>query len=196
MSQRERQGGRRGQLLIALTLITVVGLSGCGSPPNANDSEPNPRSWESMMSALVDCLQSDGWVDATYNESTGITVSVPPDQADQYSQDDKACKAKIGFQQVPSSTALSSESLSRLYDKEMETARCLADHGYEPSQAPSRQVFIEQYQARTAEAPWSAYSALPELTQEEFLSISRECPQASTVLGNELWNEYYGGGKG
>ncbi len=147
------------------------------------------------MSALVTCLQDHGWVDAKYDAISGLSVSVRPEQADKYLEDDESCKAEVGFQQVPASVALSSESLSRLYDEELKTASCLTSLGYDTSTPPSRQVFIDQYQNQKDAVPWTAYESLPELTSDEFAKVSAECPQASMVLGAELWEETFGGGK-
>lgn len=189
MSLRPRQTIHR-LLGTSAAIMIAVGVTACAASTPQPPSEPQPDSFQQMLAAHARCLQDRGWVDAAYDDTSSLTVSVPAGQEEQYSKDSSDCKQEIGFKQVESSVGLSTKSLTRLYELEVETARCLSDLGYETDQPPSRQSFIDDYQS--GKGGWIAYGQLPEMGQEEFAAMSEQCPQAATTYGEELWNQTYG----
>lgn len=141
--------------------------------------EGTEREW---IEANAACLEQRGF-DMRVEEQgeppslTWVPENLPDEQTDAYNEAFSACIDEIG---EPSPEPPPTEAQIReIYLLEVATAECLRELGYEISDPPSEDVFIESYST----APWVAYFDLPkDMPPGEWKLVNEECPQPADQL--------------
>lgn len=117
-------------------------------------------------------MQEQGW-DVTVDlsvDSLGSVVSV--DQADAYDAAYAGCTGQFPANNLALAD-VTPQQWTKLHADESATAECLRGLGYTIPEIPTEQTFIEQYPSD----PWSAYSYLPDLGQQDNTAANEACPQ-------------------
>lgn len=146
-------------------------LAGCA----ASSPKPVPvdtNGGETATEQVSRCLAEKGWeiVDASNGE-----VRVTKEQVSVYNEDLEACTQEV-LGNVDTSPLNDSE-LADLFEVENGVASCLEDLGYEV-EVPSLQVFIDGYHSGN---PFTAYTALFGVSQQEWSAANEACPQAADL---------------
>ncbi len=121
--------------------------------------------------ALADCLTTKGWKTVIVESAEGfIGFEIPGltgDQNDEFMAADRACRGEIGvIDSNPDPMAIRAHFRHLLWAKD-----CLENLGYEISEPPSVQVFVE-----SLGAAWSPHDDLSP-GQEGWVAANRACPQ-------------------
>ncbi|RFA09120.1 hypothetical protein B7R54_07690 [Subtercola boreus] len=170
----------RPSTLLALPLLAIIAvgaLSACsGDPGHPETTTEAALSQSPVADALYRCITAHGW-EVTLSDDGGIDASsdtIPAEQYDRYLADTWACNSE-----VTARFPVDDRQKRLLYDAELRENDCLQSQGYAVADAPSLQVFLDGWDA----APWSAMasSGVAEqsqtMTEEEWQSINRTCPQ-------------------
>lgn len=151
-------------------MLILVSCTGTGGPSDPAGTEGQPRESEALTRAeyqdrLYDCFRDQG---LNVNES-GENVEIG---ADGFDEALAACEAILGRPPAPAS--LSDEEITTLYEQSLAAATCLEALGYDISEPPSLEEFIETYRLSFEGGP------PPWLPQGEVTGTPPEsCPQPS-----------------
>jgi hypothetical protein len=166
------------RLLIGLgTLVAVAATVGCSATEPISNVDPSPSADQGINMAR--CLSAKGW--AVQRDAGGgwSTISgVPAEQVNQFDSDVVDCKAEFGYDKKLEITAKQAEGF---YDKLVASAECLRGLGFEISEPPSRQAFVETLVGGELPA-WAPYSQLIQMgaSRDEFETAEKECPQPTS----------------
>lgn len=170
----------------ALALMVVaLTLASCGGSTTATSSTLAPISgfgdfssvryaevdWEAVTSALVACMNTQGWV-LELDGPTAIRMpDIPSEQAERMEADFDACT--VG-PRIPPPELPNEAEIGRIYDDLLLTKACLETLGYSIEEPPTRETFTDQY----ATGPWHPYLSLPpSLSPGELKAVEAKCPQ-------------------
>jgi len=163
------------RLFVALiAAVAAMALAGCSGGKSATDPQPDPTS--DYATNMVNCLAAKGW-DVQRNPDGTYSSRYPDEQSDQYDADVAACRAQFGYEEL----AVTEEQASNFYDKLVASAECLRGLGYDISDPPSRQSYVETLVG--GELPdWAPYTELLEMagSAAEVQEAEAACPQPST----------------
>lgn len=180
-------------------VVAVLGLAagGCGQPQDSRDnaqpkgSTATPRQgnqggvvelpdedyptfdggFVEYFYALDACLERAGFSAEVDPDEPSLEVSDPgPGQHGALTQAEEACEQEIG---VPQVEPPNEPEIRAFYRALLESKRCLEDLGYEISDPPSEDAFVESYTT----GPWHPYSDVPDVSEAEWERLNRECPQ-------------------
>ncbi|WP_395245564.1 hypothetical protein ACGGZK_07045 [Agromyces sp. MMS24-K17] len=137
-------------------------------------TEPSSKRWEGVpfAEAMSSCLQEHGW-DSKANDDGSFDTEVRPEQAEPYEHDRKACAEETGYADDPE--PLSREQLAAWYGELLVTAECVRGLGYDIEEAPSVQVFIDQFEGGELDGLWGPYPN--GISATAFEQLESECPQ-------------------
>lgn len=122
--------------------------------------------------AFAACLERAGFSAEVDPSEPSLEVGyVAEDQVEAYKAADEACLREIGEPQPPDPP--SEAEIRAFYDELLETKGCLEDLGYEISEPPSEDAFVESYLT----GPWHPYSDVGDVSEAEWERLNRECPQ-------------------
>lgn len=159
--------------IVALLVMAGV-LAGCSSAEKPPES--TATSIQAWTERVASCLVDKGWTDVVVG-ADGQSIqsdSLRASQREAFTRDRVACEDAAGFQ--PGSEAPTDDDLRAQYAALVDSAACLRDLGYETSDPPSVQVWVDSY--RAGEAPWSPFTDIvPNVSPEEWDRIQRACPQ-------------------
>ncbi len=122
--------------------------------------------------ALAECLERAGWSAAMVDpdEPSLRLPTVPAEQEEALVQAREDCELEIGVPRVEPPTE---SEIRAFYRALLETKACLETEGYDISEPPSEDAFVESYDT----GPWSPYLDIPDVSETEWERLNRECPQ-------------------
>ncbi|WP_231583614.1 hypothetical protein [Cellulomonas sp. A375-1] len=201
-----RTNGRRVPVALAcagatLGLVLVVGLGACAQdvanePPDVEWTAPawfaeQAQAREEERLGYQRCMDAKGW-DRTMMEGGGSVEPFVAEDADdrseigRFDEDVEACRVELG---LPEPHEMTADELAVQYDAELDIARCLEHLGFEISEPPSRQAWIDRMLAAnhdpsTAGDLWAPHNELAERAVAGEQDIERrldeaqaQCPQ-------------------
>lgn len=132
------------------------------------------------MEALADCLRESGWKTEDSNSPPSVYTDFPESQREAFIRDRRACTDELGHGPIP--PPVTRERAEERYEHLVKMRGCLADHGYDTSEPPSKEQFVNA--SLSGLAPWNPYLDVPPgLKQAEWEALVAECPQ-NLPLGN------------
>lgn len=168
--------------LAAFALVCiVVGLTACTRLGSENASEsPTPVSTQQVAATppayldkvdsngLIDgktlsqltgeliftCMRDAGWNNLVLGADGSVGGHVPPDQSAKYDADQSSCQAKALKAYPP--VQMSDRAIRERYALELKTRECLIGQGYDISEPPSEQTWVEQFRD-SAKGLWLPY---------------------------------------
>lgn len=168
---------RRASVILAVALLTTGVMSACsGDPGHPESSGEVALSQSPVADALYRCLTGRGWT-ITLTDEGAIDASsetIPAEQYDHYVADTWACNTEVGAR-----FPVDDRQKKLLYTAELQESDCLERLGFDVADAPSLQVFLDEYDS----APWSAMAsssaaALSEtMSDAEWQQLNHTCPQ-------------------
>ena len=175
-------------------LVLVVVFAGCGGGGAANTwrgvpfseltmedfaeiAEENAQTSLEIHEAIAACLREAGF-QATAS-ADGYDTVVMPAQRDALEEATYRCEQSlIEDGTIPPPEEFTTETKIRNYEWDRAALRCLRQLGYELSDPPSLDVYLDQ------EVPWSPFE---ELVQQEgpgvLAGVERRCPQLPPYPG-------------
>lgn len=123
---------------------------------------------EDVASYVNPCVEARG-----FQQHDGTWTGVTPEQRSVFNEAMYKCLA--AYPEIPKYTRrLTDSQLRVLYDWTVNTEiPCLTAAGYEVGVAPSESVFIADYFSD----PYFPFAQLPQLSQENFDALQKQCPQ-------------------
>jgi len=162
-------------VIAAVALLVAAAVTACTAqqPQSEESSKSEYATPIDLMNARVDCLEGKGWTVEVDEEAAQFRINTASDDEQlKLEQDDAACYEELG---VDPNRTLTSGEFDLLYDQYQEGAECLRDFGADISQAPSRQVFSEEYYTD----PWLPWAQVAEAEYDAALEV---CPMPPPVL--------------
>jgi hypothetical protein len=157
---------------LVLPAVAAV-LVACAADPAAL---AEPASAGDYGTNMVRCLSAKGW-DVQRTADGGFDAKIPVAQTSRYNADREACKARFGYNDELSVTP---EMAGHFYDRLVAAAECLRRLGYDISDPPSRQSYVETL-VGGALPDWTPYYELMELAGPvEFQQAQAACPQPTS----------------
>lgn len=163
------------RLGLAILPVVLVAAACTPTPDPAATASPEPQ--RDYATTMVACLSAKGW-HVERGSDGGFGADIPGDQLDQYNADRHACREENGFNDEPEITP---EMAGRFFDRLVAAAQCLRGLGYQVSDPPSKQSYVETLV--NGELPdWAPYSELIEmgLSFAELEEADAACPQPTT----------------
>lgn len=152
-----------------LLLAVTCSLTSCASAPEPEptvesvDSELMPVS--NVNKAMIDCMQEKGW-DPQLDWGGALDYgNVPQSQATVLEADSTECIANTGWGDL---TRLTADQISILYEREVDTYKCLVGIGESPGEPPTRQSYIDSF------GTGEQYHAIREVPAQE--EVIQACP--------------------
>lgn len=169
---------------LSLLFVIVLVLTGCSNGQPAGEyaaeysalGDLNAQRGE-RTEQIVTCLTAAGFPGAEIQEDGSTAIELTDEQVEGYNQAASKCLLEVcpACGEPPSP-----KTLTRLYNLQLEAARCLSDEGYESTIAPSLQSFVES----PAESRWSPHrdAAQAIATSGRMNEILEKCPDPETYL--------------
>lgn len=149
-------------------------LSGMSDLPEGAGGAAEFSEW---LSRLANCIRAAGF-EVTVDPD--VPTLEPRDESGMsaadiaaYNEVWESCRAAVG--PPPDPEPLSRDHVSALYDKTVDTKRCLERLGYSITEPPSREAWIESYDSPGG--PWLPHAQLPPMSEAEWERVNRACPQ-------------------
>lgn len=164
---------RLGLAILPVVTVAAACTSAAAEPSTAETPEPQ----RDYATTMVACLSAKGW-HVERGSDGGFGADIPGDQLEQYHADRHACREENGYDDEPEVTP---ELAGRFFDRLVAAAQCLRGLGYQVSDPPSRQSYVETLV--NGELPdWAPYSELIEmgLSFAELEEADAACPQPTT----------------
>jgi hypothetical protein len=170
-------------LVTSVTLFVLTGsfLAACsGIQERTEPTEPasTPLSMSPRGDMLYHCLRQKGW-DVEIEWDGGVIAdseSIPIAQEPIYSADSADCLA-----QVETVFAVDFAGKRALYEAEVKTRDCLILNGYDIPEAPTEQVYVDNYDVDLWMA-WS-YVNLRNMDEASYRALNTLCPQPQWSAG-------------
>lgn len=174
------------------TIVGVVGLivlmtSSCtGSPaPDEASSQTGQPSTSSDGATLspdqeygqlvAQCLRDKGWPVEFNPRDRSTSVDYPAAQEEAYLADRAECDAQFSDRLEEPLTSPEDPRWQEQYEFHLNSAECLRQEGYSIPEAPSFEVYVEQYLAG-AENAWLPYGFVPAMDEAALLALQEKCP--------------------
>ena len=138
-----------------------------GRAVDLSEVEP-PRRY---MRDIAECLQRKGW-EAIYDDDEGSYSVNTVGASEQFSADERECKAATGYTTRP---PLTDEQLTVLYMHQLRSVECLRELGFQVPDPPSEQAYKDTY--GTPEEYSAHRYALRTASAVERRRILRACPR-------------------
>ncbi|QAV70704.1 hypothetical protein ESZ53_09810 [Salinibacterium sp. UTAS2018] len=185
---------RRSSLLsLSLVLVGLFLVASCAQhdvgqaaghsvSPDATDVDPdglvNGKSTFELADEIVDaCMSEFGWLPIEDGPGAG-GVTVPEGQGDQYDANLEECVAEASATFPPA--PMSERAIRERYSLELEARLCLMQQGYEISEPPSEQAWVEQFAGDISASPlWLPYFEIitdPAVSQATLAELRVACP--------------------
>lgn len=121
----------------------------------------------------VECLNEQGFPAKATGKSAFEIGEIPEDQSK--SLNEAMYRCEVMYPVHPRyAQPLTDKQLNILYDYlTTELVSCLASEGYEVADAPSREVFVSRYRARS---PWHPYDSVVGLSESQMNRLREICP--------------------
>ena len=165
-----------------LFVLALVLFAGCASTESSGEykaeyvalSDLNAERIE-RIERIVDCLSDQGFPGTEILPDGTTKANLTEEQAEGY---DRAARQCLQQECPACGEPPSTETLTKLYYLQIEAAQCLSDKGFETSDAPSLQTFIES----PAESRWSPHrdSIRAMARSGEMNEILESCPDPET----------------
>lgn len=151
----------------------------CEAAPANDSTQPGSRPpvdvgrQLSYLDFLAQCLEEQGIAAEVDREATELIV---PDahQQEAVVAAMEGCRAQAREEGVFPEVELTREDLQRVYEQLVAAEDCLEQLGYSIQDPPSRDSFIESYEA--GEEPWHPYLYLPDLSPTQIDELTVACP--------------------
>lgn len=195
MQQRLGSGTARGrciggQLLPAVAVLVVVGLSGCSNTvsddPSTGETSSGStgvdrreiqRQGEEAQAGIRTCMEERGF--AVENGPAGeVQYLIPEGEGgdEVLLQNLSECEQGVDLPDAPPATR---EELGGMYELELNRIECLKDNGFEPAPPPSREKYIEDRQQLEQAGGGTVYDPLdPGLLEadDDIMQLQEACP--------------------
>lgn len=169
---------------LSLLFVFVFVVTGCSSVEPTGEYAAEYNELGDLNAQRVDrterivaCLADAGFPGAEIQEDGSTAIELTDEQVEGYNQAASQCLQEVcpACGEPPSS-----ETLTRLFNLQVEAARCLADEGFESSDAPSLQSYIES----AAESRWSPHrdAAQAIASSGRMNEILASCPDPETFM--------------
>lgn len=136
-------------------------IDGCGEDPACHV--------EGVNAFLTECLGEAGFQRVLVQGGSYRTDD--GGRAEELAEAMNDCQQRA-FDMLPPAPEPTPEYLSRYFDFLLNLSSCIEDEGYNVAAPPSKDAFEE-----SQGAIWHPYEAMDYLTEEEFASLERTCPQ-------------------
>lgn len=151
-------------------LLTILGviLAGCTAdrpPPPA----PHATSSLDASQRRLACLQERGW-DVQLGADDSVQGTIPAQQMDAFQRDNEECGRGL----IPDKSTFTPEQWSASYAIAIEAADCLESQGYDISDRPTLQRYID------IQGEWNPYIDLLNagtIAPAQMPSLENSCPQ-------------------
>lgn len=107
---------------------------------------------DELARKMVQCMGDKGW-DVKVHPDGGLEANYPNDQAERYIGDNEQCREETGFGR---SSPVTAEQAAKIYDELLRVADCVRALGYDVSEPPSKQAYVEGLM--NGRLPWHPYS--------------------------------------
>lgn len=168
--------GRR--VVRAGAVVALVALAGCAASGDEVAEVPYERpGWmaeqaqvqDEYRESLQSCVRAKDW-NVTVDRYGGVVEPFDTADVPRWEADRDACLAEMG---VSGEARLDRERAELLYDRQVDTWRCVLDLGYDVPEPPSQETFVEAllgggtrdwhpYGDLVGAIPWSEWEALEE----------------------------------
>lgn len=133
--------------------------------------EPPPGGWSGIFGEdMAWCMGELGWEATVEDEGRSFQVFHDESQADEFEAASEACTEATG---QADHDFFTDDALSVGYDDRVQQAECMRELGYEISEPPSREVFIEQSQQERI----AVYEPSLDIPQSENEAAQEACPR-------------------
>lgn len=182
----------RRRVLHTVTAMLAIGmLAACASPASAPPAETTPTQVrEPDANGLFDgktraqasgemrfkCMQDAGWTQLVLDPDGSISGHVPIEQNDKYYEDEAACVAEM--EKVYPLVPMSDRAIRERYGDELKTRECLIAQGYDISEPPSEQAYVEWFTGITDDL-WDPYWEVISETntsEADLVALKQKCP--------------------
>lgn len=127
---------------------------------------------DAWLAGVVRCMHEKGWGDVDAMSGGYSFDGVPRAQQGALNDDLTACETDAG--PAPNEEPLSRAEVAVIYERWVDAKTCLEGLGYEISEPPSRNVFIEDY-LHSSGGPWSPFADLP--ASADLGAVKQTCPE-------------------
>lgn len=121
--------------------------------------------------AMQECMHSHGFAVEIMPDG-GIAGAIPEGQDQAYRDAHAQCLEQTGYATPP--VLFSPDEIGELYAGYVDGAACLRGLGYQVSDDPGRQHFIDTFYSATGWDPWGEVAHT--ITQSEYYDVLDECP--------------------
>lgn len=152
-------GPRQSRLLLAPAVLVSSLLAGCSGSPDgtAESAKWSPPAWfatqaqalEELRVGLQSCMDDEGW-NVTIDDRGGIVDMIPRDQMDAISAALDECYDTAGYDVSASAIkTLTRDDYISWYQANLDTRDCLVAQGYDISEPPSQDAWVDKMLADT-----------------------------------------------
>lgn len=148
--------------------ILAMALAGCTTGPQAQPAPHATSSLDASQQRLA-CLQEKGW-DVELGSDDSVQGAIPAQQMDAFQRDNEVCGRGL----IPDKSTFTQEQWSASYAMATETADCLENLGYEVTDRPTLQAYVDIL------GEWNPYISLLDagvIAPPQMPSLERSCPQ-------------------
>lgn len=158
---------RRRTAGFAVVILSVGTLLGC----QITADDPVPTSTSNVVAEMARCLQERGW-DVTAGTATGgFDVEVADGQSAAFATDNKECTSQTGFGEAQGER-FDAAGAGNYFDELIVVKSCLELGGYDVSNPPSRETFVDDYLSGGS-GGWTPYAQDATVSQQQTM----ECLQ-------------------
>ena len=162
---------------VAASVISLFLITGCAAndDPVSDSNGWNTNTQPGRMGKLRECLKAAGW-DPVFDSGVLMGPSLPKEQAPLYEADQARCAEETHF-----FDPMTAEDYRRIYPLEVASHQCLLDHGYESTDPPSEQQFIDDWLAGSPDSePYEAIGRVFHAGDiNDFRAATQACPPPS-----------------
>lgn len=165
----------RARVIAAGSIVAgMMLLSACSAGAPAVEATRSFAPLKDYGSLMVSCMSEAGWeVSTDYSNSvfiTDVAQGIPPQQADRYNSDLKACSGRYGFDKPRQPTE---GQLEELYAAEQSARTCMIVLGYSIEEMPSLATFLDSYGTPDG---WDLVAELDFNDPTEEMTAFSKCP--------------------
>ena len=163
--------GPRARPVVSLLLLAAA-AAGCSASQGArvDATVPNAQREQDTARLYASCMAERGYA-VELDGRGGSRFDIPAGQEAEATAADEACSAKASAVLGPSRVPTEEELLDR-YEFLLEMKTCLEAEGYDISEPPSRDSFVDAVGAN-----WYPFAEIAPTDEAEWARLNERCPQ-------------------